>query len=186
VDVIAWFLKQLREAKVPVLWRPYHEMNGGWFWWGKKDGEDGYKKLWHMLYDRLVNFHKLNNLLWVYNTNEVKDNVDPHKTYFPGHDVVDILATDVYSEGFNQLNYDQLLKLAKGKPVALGEVGTPPSLEKLNEQPRWVWFMNWGEPRRSRGSISLQDIYNSDKVLTLDELPGVMVSDPKIHYPFIK
>lgn len=34
VDVIAWFLKQLRDAAVPVLWRPYHEMNGAWFWWG--------------------------------------------------------------------------------------------------------------------------------------------------------
>ncbi len=39
VDVIAWFLKQLREAAVPVLWRPYHEMNGDWFWWGKKTGD---------------------------------------------------------------------------------------------------------------------------------------------------
>jgi len=37
VDVIAFFLKQLRNAGVPVLWRPYHEMNGGWFWWGKKN-----------------------------------------------------------------------------------------------------------------------------------------------------
>ena len=45
VDVIAWFLKQLQYARVPVLWRPYHEMNGDWFWWGKKEGEDGYKKL---------------------------------------------------------------------------------------------------------------------------------------------
>src|SRR5690606_20026340 len=40
VDVIAFFLKQLRDARVPVLWRPYHEMNGAWFWWGKKTGED--------------------------------------------------------------------------------------------------------------------------------------------------
>ena len=45
VDVIAWFLKQLRYADVPVLWRPYHEMNGDWFWWGKKPGADGYKKV---------------------------------------------------------------------------------------------------------------------------------------------
>ena len=36
VDVIAFYLKQLRDAHVPVLWRPYHEMNGGWFWWCQK------------------------------------------------------------------------------------------------------------------------------------------------------
>lgn len=57
VDVIAWHLKQLDYANVPVLLRPYHEMNGGWFWWGNKDGENGYKKLYRMLFDRLVNFH---------------------------------------------------------------------------------------------------------------------------------
>jgi mannan endo-1,4-beta-mannosidase len=50
VDVIAWFLKQLDYAEVPVLWRPYHEMNGGWFWWGQKKGESGYKKLWQMMW----------------------------------------------------------------------------------------------------------------------------------------
>ena len=124
-----------------VLWRPYHEMNGDWFWWGKKGGEEGYKKLWRMLYDRLVNFHGLNNLIWVFNTNEFKDNVDPHATNYPGDDVVDIVATDVYSEGFNQVNYDQMLELAGDKPIALGEVGQVPSLEIIQEQPRWTWFI---------------------------------------------
>ena len=67
VDVIAFFLKQLSNAKVPVLWRPYHEMNGDWFWWGEKEGDNGYRKLYRMLYDRLVNFHCINNLIWVFN-----------------------------------------------------------------------------------------------------------------------
>ena len=90
-------------------------------------------------------------------------------------------------EGFNQLNYDQLLKLAGNKPIALGEVGRLPSLEKLNEQPRWTWFMNWGEPvRHGIDFKSFLETYDSDKVITLDELPGVDISDPKIHYPFIK
>jgi mannan endo-1,4-beta-mannosidase len=38
VDVIAGFLQQLQAARVPVLWRPYHEMNGNWFWWGGRGG----------------------------------------------------------------------------------------------------------------------------------------------------
>jgi mannan endo-1,4-beta-mannosidase len=187
VDVVAWFLKQLQYARVPVLWRPYHEMNGDWFWWGKKPGEDGYKKLWRMLYDRLVNFHGLNNLIWVYNANEVKDNVDPYETYYPGHEVVDILATDVYTEGFNQMNYDQLLKLAGGKPIALGEVGQVPSLDIIRSQPRWTWFMQWGEPGgfgpEGRG---YRDTYLSDEVLTLEELPWSEISDPRLHYPVLK
>ncbi|MFH1198374.1 MAG: glycosyl hydrolase [bacterium] len=187
VDVIAWFLKQLREAHVPVLWRPYHEMNGGWFWWGKKDGEDGYKKLWRMLFDRLVNFHKLNNLIWVYNTNEVKFWVDSHVEYYPGDDVVDILATDVYTEGFSESNYEELLELAGNKPIALGEVGRIPSMDILEDQPRWVWFMQWGDPESGmRDPETMSNAYKSDQVITLEELPWVKIENPKIHSPIIK
>ena len=183
VDVIAWFLKQLRYADVPVLWRPYHEMNGGWFWWGKKEGEDGYKKLWQMMYERLVDFHGLDNLIWVYNTNEFKNGVDRHDTYYPGDDFVDIIATDVYTEAFDQENYDQMLELAGSKPIALGEVGNPPSLDILESQPRWTWFMRWDEG--SRG-INYREVMNSEQVLSLDELPWVDLKDPKMHYPYLK
>jgi mannan endo-1,4-beta-mannosidase len=66
VDVIAFFLKQLREAAVPVLWRPYHEMNGDWFWWGKKTDEIGYRKLYRMLFERLTYFHIISiTLAWM-------------------------------------------------------------------------------------------------------------------------
>ena len=94
VDVIAWFLKQLQYAKVPVLWRPYHEMNGGWFWWGDKPGENGYKKLYRMMFDRFVNFHGLNNMIWVYNANEVKPGIKPYADFFPGHDVLSSMVVD--------------------------------------------------------------------------------------------
>ena len=184
VDVIAWFLKQLQYAKVPVLWRPYHEMNGDWFWWGKKPGDDGYKKLWSMMYDRFTNFHGLDNLIWVYNTNEVKENVDPHETYYPGDDLVDIVATDVYSQGFDSLNYATLSKLAGKKPMALGEVGVPPSPEKIEEQPNWVWFMNWGEPGRNYKNTV--ETYKNQNVLKLQDLPWVELDSARIHYPILR
>ena len=186
VDVIAWFLKQLEYASVPVLWRPYHEMNGAWFWWGQQKGEDGYKKLWKMMFDRLVNFHGLNNLLWVYNTNEFKNGVDPHDTYYPGDEYVDILATDVYTEGFDQVNYDQLKKLAGDKPMALGEVGVPPSVDKLAEQPKWTWFMKWGNPGSHREGVNEREIFGSDLVICHEELPWVNIKDPSLHYPVLK
>ena len=187
VDVIAFFLKQLRNAGVPVLWRPYHEMNGAWFWWGKKEGDDGYKKLYRMLYDRLVNFHKLNNLLWVFDANELREGVDPYEKYFPGNDVVDILATDVYKNGFAQNDYDQLLALAGDKPIALGEVGMPPTPDILRQQPRWTWFMMWGENGGGyQGAQALRTLYESEEALTLDELPWVTVKHPTIHFPILK
>jgi len=182
VDVIAFFLKQLKNADVPVLWRPYHEMNGEWFWWGKRLGDDGTKKLYRMLFDRLVNFHKLNNLIWVYNCNEIRENVAPYDAVYPGDDVVDILATDVYRNGFDANDYNQLLAVAGDKPIALGEVGALPTPVKLREQPRWTWFMAWGNPDRR----TIQEVYDCNETLTWDELPWVKIKKPKIHYPILK
>jgi mannan endo-1,4-beta-mannosidase len=173
VDVIAWFLKQLRDAHVPVLWRPYHEMNGGWFWC--------YKKLYRMLYDRLVNFHKLNNLIWIYGANEVTPpNVDPYDMYYPGDDVVDILSTDIYHTRFAKEQYDQLLALAKNKPIALAEVGAAPSPDILKEQPRWTWFMLWGDPPDGGPNAeTLRAVYNCDQAVTFDKLPWVQTGQPR-------
>ncbi len=182
VDVIAWFLRQLRDAHVPVLWRPYHEMNGGWFWWGKKAGPDGYKKLYRMLFDRLVNFHKLNNLIWVYGCNEVTPGVDAYDTYYPGDDVVDVLGTDVYHSGFAREQYDQLLALAKDKPIALAEVGAAPSPEILKEQPRWTWFMVWDDPTEGGATArTIRAAYNCDQAITWNKLPWVEAGHPADH-----
>jgi mannan endo-1,4-beta-mannosidase len=54
----------------------------------------------------------------------------------------------VYRNGFARDDYEQLLAVAGGKPIALGEVGMPPTLEILRAQPRWTWFMLWGGPSR--------------------------------------
>ncbi|MBC8134990.1 MAG: beta-mannanase, partial [Fibrella sp.] len=67
IDVIAKELKKFQAAGVPVLWRPLHEAEGGWFWWGAK-GPEPLKKLWRLLYDRLTNKHGLHNLIWVYSS----------------------------------------------------------------------------------------------------------------------
>ncbi len=60
----AALLKELEKAHIPVLWRPFHELNGDWFWWGKK-GPAQFKRLWTTLYDYLEKKEILNNLIWV-------------------------------------------------------------------------------------------------------------------------
>ena len=172
VDVIAFFLKQLCDAHVPVLWRPYHEMNGDWFWWGKRSGENGYKRLYQMLFDRLVNYHKINNLIWVFNGNEIRGNqIGPYADYFPGHDYVDILATDIYSGKYPQKDYDDLMKLADGKPVALGEVGKLPNPEIFIQQPNWVWFMTWSDYVMNKNTLAeLTTIYNTDNIISREDV----------------
>jgi len=132
---------------IPVLWRPYHEMNGIWFWWGDKKGEEGFVALWKMMYERYVNHHHLDNLIWVWNTNAPRDRENDeayaYELYFPGLEYVDVLAADVYHNDYRQEHHDQLLELAEGKLISLGEVGEAPTTEVLDAQPMWAWFMVW-------------------------------------------
>lgn len=170
-DVVAEWLMVLRDSNIPVLWRPYHEMNGGWFWWGMKKGEQGYAALWRMMYDRYVHHHGLNNLIWVWNTNAPVKGVDPYHLYYPGHAYVDVLATDVYENQFEQRYHDDLVTLAGGKPVALGEVGDMPTPEILEAQPRWSWFMTWTNFLENKNTKEeILALYRSPRVLTRDEV----------------
>ena len=175
-DIIAGYLKQLQEAKVPILWRPYHEMNGVWFWWCNKPGENGFKKLWIMMYNYFVNHHQLNNLIWVWDTNAPRDRpgdeAGPYEDFWPGSAYVDVLAADVYRRDWKQTHHDDLLKLANGKPIALGEVGNVPSPEVLAAQPMWTWFMPWfsWEYREGNRGDAVKALYALPKVLTKDDV----------------
>lgn len=175
VDTIAGYLKQLRDLNIPVLWRPYHEMNGIWFWWGDKKGEDGFVKLWKMMYDRYVNYHNLNNLIWVWNTNAPRnrenDEAYAYDLYFPGLDYVDVLAADVYHNDYRQVHHDQLVELGKGKIISLGEVGQVPTPEILDEQPMWAWFMIWSRWVETHNTPeSIKDLYNYTRTLNHSEV----------------
>ena len=100
-----------------------------------------------MMYHYFVDHHKLNNLIWVWNTNAPRnkpgDEAGPYEDFWPGSDYVDVLAADVYHNDWKQSHHDELLKLANGKPVALGEVGNIPPVDVLAHQTRWTWFMSW-------------------------------------------
>ena len=169
VDTIAHYLKELQDAKVPVLWRPYHEMNGDWFWWGGRVGEYSTKDLYIQLYDRLVNYHKLNNLVWVWNVDRPGTPVRKFSNFYPGDKYLDILSLDVYGGDFNQAYYDSLLVLAKGKPVLFGEVGTPPSLDILKAQPNWASWVIWAGFVRNTSAAQFKELVNSPRMLSLED-----------------
>jgi len=145
VDVIAGYLRQLRDAHIPVLWRPYHEMNGDWFWWGGRRGEHGTTVLYRQLFDRLANYHRLNNLIWIWSVDRPSMPNRQFADYYPGKNYFDIAALDVYHGDFRQSYYDDLRKVAGGKPVTLAEVGPPPTIDVLEKQPRWTWWMLWAD-----------------------------------------
>ena len=172
VDVIAGYLKQLQASGVPVLWRPYHEVNGSWFWWGGRKGKDGSAALYRQLFDRFVNRHKLNNLIWVWNANAPGaggSGPGPYAYYFPGLEYADVLSVDVYGE-FQQSYYDDLVALAAGRPVALGEVGGLPSPEVLTKQPKYAWFMSWSEIMEEGNTLeALHATYDAPNAASRDD-----------------
>jgi mannan endo-1,4-beta-mannosidase len=141
IDTAAKYLKQLQDAGIPVLWRPLHENNGNFFWWGGRPGAYGTQQLYREVYNRMVHVHHLNNLIWVWNQNGPAPGGEFYQ-YFPGQPYVDVVSYDNYSQLSDRF-YHEILTIANGKPIALGELGLPPSAEVLKSQPRWVWFMTW-------------------------------------------
>ena len=169
VDAIAVFLKQLQDARVPVLWRPYHEMNGDWFWWGGRTGEYSTERLYRQIFDRLVNHHQLKNLVWVWSMDRVSRPGMEHEKYFPGIEYVDVLGLDVYGNDFAQSYYESLEKLSQGKPLALAEVGNPPALEILDRQPKWTFYVTWAGMVRNVTRSTYAQLMADPRLVNLDD-----------------
>ncbi len=170
VDVIAGYLKQLQDAHVPILWRPYHEMNGGWFWWGGRfKGKYTTAELYRQIYDRLVNFHKLNNLIWIWSVDRPTEPVKAFSHFYPGNQYLDIVGLDVYGSDFKQIYYDSLMILAKGKPITLAEVGSPPTMEVLKQQPNWTWWVIWAGFVRSTPREQFKSYVKDERMLFMED-----------------
>jgi mannan endo-1,4-beta-mannosidase len=169
VDEIAVYLKQLQDAHVPVLWRPYHEMNGDWFWWGGRTGQYSTAALYRQMFDRLVNHHHLNNLVWVWSMDRPSTPERQFSLFFPGAEYVDVLSLDVYGSDFAQSYYDGLEILAQGKPIALAEVGSPPSPDVLRQQPKWTYYMTWASMVRNTPRKDYTALMADPQVLSLED-----------------
>ncbi|RPH90979.1 MAG: hypothetical protein EHM72_18425 [Calditrichaeota bacterium] len=165
VDSVAFYLRKLQQARVPILWRPYHEMNGDWFWWGGRLGPYNTRALYRQIFDRLVNHHKLNNLIWVWSVDRPNKPEMNFSHYYPGDDYLDILALDVYGSDFNPTYYDSLLALANGKPLVLGEVGNPPTPGILASQPQWSYWVTWAGMVRNTSKSQYTALKNDPRLL---------------------
>lgn len=170
IDAIALQLKKLAAADLPVLWRPLHESEGGWFWWGAR-GPEPFKQLWRLLHQRLTEHHGLHNLIWVL-TSE-----DP--AWYPGDAVVDVVGVDAYP--WNRAatltgRWGKLRARFDGKKlIALTEFGGVPDIERMRSVGvTWAWFMSWtGENGPSSMPADLvRRVYNSPAVATLEKRTG--------------
>lgn len=171
MDKAAEALLELQEAGVTVLWRPFHELDGKWFWWGK-DGSETFVKLWRMMYDRYTNHWGLNNLIWVLGYSHV--GVD-YSSWYPGDEYVDIIGADSYEGGVQRKLYEKLTAVTQSKPFAFHECGTNPTEDQLKTTP-WAWFMTWhtNYVTEENTKEALKELYNSKYVITRDELPSFL------------
>ena len=132
---VASFMKGLKGfmgPQIPIVFRPFHEMNGDWFWWGKEScTEEEYKRLWRETVHILKDEYNVHNLLYVYAPNTLNTEEEFLK-YYPGDEYVDILGIDIYQHG-TETEYMTALKrdisvlrkaaIEKNKPFVLSETG---------------------------------------------------------------
>ena len=168
---VAGYLKLLQDSNIPVIWRPFHEAAGGWFWWGKD--ADSSKKLWITMFDYFKS-QGLNNLIWVWTCQTGDEN------WYPGDAYVDIIGCDIYGKSTDVCS-EQYVTVAEtygNKMVALSECGT---VGKISEQwasgARWSWFMPWYDAEDAETPHADQawwkDAMEQNFVISREDLPDM-------------
>jgi len=138
LDKIATFLESLKNNDgeyIPVLFRPFHELTGDWFWWGtKSSGAEEFKELFRFTVMYLRDVKQLHHLIYVYNTSQTP-NKESFLERYPGDAYVDVLSFDAYQyvdpskdDSFTKSvhkNLQEVYELAsrKQKLLALAETG---------------------------------------------------------------
>lgn len=127
---------------IPVLFRPFHELTGSWFWWGKNTcSPKEFKVLWRFTIDYLRNTKKLHNLLVVYSTADFKSEAEFLQRY-PGDGYVDFIGFDQYcmnsiADYRNKLEKQfailDMIAAKHHKPSCLAETG-------YNQIPQADWW----------------------------------------------
>ncbi|OZM71958.1 glycosyl hydrolase [Amycolatopsis antarctica] len=169
LDEAVPYLRELRDAGVQVLWRPLHEMNEGWSWWGGRPGPEGSAGLYRITHDYLTGRQGLDNLIWNWNVKDVE--IGSIGDYWPGDELVDVASLDIWAKDEPSTeDYEAMRAVAGDRPIALGEVGRVPRPETLDAQPLWTYFMVWAEYLDTTEPAELQRTYWDDRVLVLDEL----------------
>lgn len=186
MDVVAAELMRLRDAGVVVIWRPFHECGGTWFWWSAH-GPEPYRRLWRLMFDRYTRMHGLENLIWCYNP---IDSEEIMRNWYPGDDVVDLIGFDVYPKPARLLglvgqrhptyagDYQALRAFRNGrKVVALTENGQIPDPDRLfAEGAGWAYFLTWNQFIDNPAQNSLEfvrKVYAHPKVVTLAGYPAL-------------
>ena len=180
LDTLAAGLQELKEAGVVVLWRPFHEMNGGWFWWGAQDPES-FVKVWRHMFDYFSQTKKLDNLLWVYGPNHGQKTA----AYYAGDRYVDMVGLDAYTDLIDPDHIKGYVEVARlGKPFGFTEYGphgsqNPPGdydymrfiTGITNHFPESVLFMSWNAKWSLGSNQNVKQLLEHPWVVNREDLP---------------
>ena len=180
---LADFLESLKDEAgqpVPIIFRPWHENNGSWFWWGQKLCSDSeFKALWNLLRD-YMNARGFSNLLWSYSPNlDGGWTLERFMQRYPGNDRVTLIGEDAYQWGSEQdfikaVNSDLtfLTQFAKnnGKLLAMTECG-------FKNIPDATWFSRVLKPQMDKYPISYFLLWRNYEKEWFGPVPGTPCGD---------
>ena len=183
-------LQILEDADIPVLWRPLHEIDGGWFWWTDKETPENTAQLWRIMYDYFTHVRKLDNLIWVYSAGVGNKTAEYRRRFYPGTGYVDISGIDIYNvdyrDGVDKYwdYYNIMSQVSPGKMLACGECDAIPDPNKTQQGklPKWLYALPWwGAPSGRRPVDWALFTMRHDVIITLDELPVLGEGDLAPH-----
>ncbi|MGN0690107.1 MAG: glycosyl hydrolase [Oscillospiraceae bacterium] len=168
MNIIGSELKKFKDADIPILWRPFHEADGEWFWWGAK-GPVVASKLYRLMFEYYTDMLCLDNLLWVWNC--------PVKEAYPGDEYVDIVSMDIYLKNYEKTDYRKeyetlIRETSPNKTAALAEIGYLPDIQMLSQyHTPWAYFMTWSKEfcigEQYNTVEQLKSLYNSPYAITI-------------------
>ena len=173
-------MQSLADGHVPILFRPLHEIDGGWFWWTDRAKPENTAALFRLIFDYMVKKRGFHNLIWVYSAGVQKDSVEFRKRFYPGSDYVDIAGVDIYSNQAGQdyrkdayqNYYDDMKQVAPGKMLALCECDVVPSPAVMASRgPRWLYCLPWWAPSKDNPPDWVKQVANDPLMVTLEKLP---------------
>ncbi|MBK5284677.1 MAG: T9SS type A sorting domain-containing protein [Bacteroidia bacterium] len=131
LDSVALGLQQLQDSGVTVIFRPFHEQNGGWFWWGLRQTAPvvptavDFATVWQYTFNYFTATKQLHNIIWMFSPSVVEtgNSFAPELYYYPGNNYVDIIGLDEYNDTLDISTTAYAALLATGKPLGYGEFG---------------------------------------------------------------
>jgi len=193
LDRMAAGFQNLQSRGVVVLWMPFHDMNGSWFWWGGADPND-FKAVWQHMLNYFSNTKGLNNIIWIYSvTDENQEGTVSVDTYYPGDALVDMVGMsrflsveDPQTAPFSLTGYQTII--AHGKPFGITEFGpvdwnlywdwtTQYNWSQLlntikTNYPKTVFFQVWEDKNALSWHANAAGLMSDPWVVTRNELPS--------------